>query len=136
MLLIPCPWCGPRDEIEFRYGGQAHVAYPQDPDALDDDQWADFLFMRDNPKGDFAERWYHSAGCRRWFNVVRNTATHEILAVYRVGEARPHVTADLPATPCGEAIIGSGNDAVKVMQAGETAEGLTGQSFRAREAGA
>jgi len=19
MLLIPCPWCGPRDEIEFRF---------------------------------------------------------------------------------------------------------------------
>ena len=30
----PCPWCGPRDEIEFHYGGQAHVAYPADPEAL------------------------------------------------------------------------------------------------------
>ena len=28
MLLIDCPWCGPRDETEFHYGGQAHVAYP------------------------------------------------------------------------------------------------------------
>ena len=36
MLLIRCPWCGERDEIEFRYGGAAHVAYPADPDALDD----------------------------------------------------------------------------------------------------
>ena len=24
MLLIRCPWCGPRDETEFHYGGQAH----------------------------------------------------------------------------------------------------------------
>ena len=34
MLLIRCPWCGDRDEIEFRYGGQAHLAYPEDPEAL------------------------------------------------------------------------------------------------------
>ena len=25
MLLISCPNCGPRDETEFHYGGQAHV---------------------------------------------------------------------------------------------------------------
>jgi len=23
MLLIPCPWCGPRSQIEFTYGGDA-----------------------------------------------------------------------------------------------------------------
>ncbi len=81
MLLIPCPWCGPRDEVEFRYGGQAGLAYPADPDALSDAEWADYLFLRDNPKGFFAERWYHTHGCRRWFNVVRNTVTHEIGSV-------------------------------------------------------
>ena len=77
MLLIPCPWCGPRDEIEFRYGGQAGVAYPADPDALTDAEWADYLFMRENPKGDWTERWFHAAGCRRWFDTVRSTATNE-----------------------------------------------------------
>ena len=89
MLLIPCPYCGPRDEVEFHYGGQAHVARPKDPDALTDAEWADYLFMRDNPKGPFRERWAHSAGCRRWFNMVRDTATHRIIAVYRVGEMPP-----------------------------------------------
>ncbi|UXY25648.1 sarcosine oxidase subunit alpha family protein [Streptomyces sp. HUAS TT20] len=89
MLLIPCPWCGPRDEVEFHYGGQAHVPYPEDPSALTDEEWARYLFFRDNPKGPFAERWSHAAGCRRWFNAVRNTATNEILAVYRAGEPRP-----------------------------------------------
>ncbi|GAA2325289.1 sarcosine oxidase subunit alpha family protein [Streptomyces cuspidosporus] len=89
MLLIPCPWCGPRDEAEFHYGGQAHVPYPEDPAALTDEEWARYLFFRDNPKGPFAERWSHAAGCRRWFNAVRNTATNEILAVYRAGEPRP-----------------------------------------------
>ncbi|MGI5373783.1 sarcosine oxidase subunit alpha family protein [Streptomyces sp. CA-251387] len=89
MLLIPCPWCGPRDEAEFHYGGQAHVPYPEDPASLSDEEWARYLFFRDNPKGPFAERWSHAAGCRRWFNAVRDTSTNEVLAVYRSGEERP-----------------------------------------------
>jgi heterotetrameric sarcosine oxidase delta subunit len=77
-MLIPCPHCGLRDDSEFRYGGQAHVAYPDDPSQLDDAAWGRYLFVRDNPKGAFAERWHHAAGCRRWFTVVRDTVTHEI----------------------------------------------------------
>lgn len=89
MLRIDCPYCGPRDEVEFRYGGQAHVAYPADPDALTDAQWAGFLFLRDNPKGPWRERWFHAAGCRRWFNAVRDTATHAFGPSYRVGDPPP-----------------------------------------------
>lgn len=89
MLLIPCPWCGPRDETEFQYGGQAHVAYPVEPDVLDDVDWADYVFMRDNPKGWFAERWVHSSGCRRWHNLVRHTVTNEIRASYAPDGPRP-----------------------------------------------
>jgi len=99
MLLIPCPWCGPRDEAEFHYGGQAHVAYPADPSALTDEEWAKYLFFRANPKGPFAERWSHSAGCRRWFNAVRDTATNEVLAVYRAGEERPETFEPRPLHP-------------------------------------
>ncbi|MFC6081141.1 sarcosine oxidase subunit delta [Sphaerisporangium aureirubrum] len=80
MLLIPCPWCGPRDESEFAYGGQAGVAYPADPAGLTDEEWSRYLFYRDNPKGLFHERWSHSSGCRRWFTVTRDTLTNEILA--------------------------------------------------------
>jgi sarcosine oxidase subunit delta len=79
MLLIPCPWCGERDEIEFSYGGQADVPYPADPSELSDEAWAEFVFIRDNPRGLFAERWVHTQGCRRWFDLVRNTVTHEIV---------------------------------------------------------
>ncbi|MEU8974377.1 sarcosine oxidase subunit delta family protein [Streptomyces monashensis] len=89
MMLISCPWCGPRDESEFHYGGQAHVPYPEDPASLGDEEWARYLFFRANPKGPFAERWTHAAGCRKWFNAVRDTSTNEILAVYRAGEPRP-----------------------------------------------
>jgi len=47
--------------------------------SVDDQAWAGYLFFRPNPKGRFPERWYHAAGCRRWFNLVRDTATHEIV---------------------------------------------------------
>ncbi|MFI9803745.1 sarcosine oxidase subunit delta [Streptomyces sp. NPDC052301] len=96
MQLITCPWCGEREEIEFHYGGQAHVAYPDDPYALDDEQWARYVFFRDNPKGPFAERWVHAAGCRRWFNALRDTATHEFLAVHDIRDRHPRTTGTAP----------------------------------------
>jgi sarcosine oxidase subunit delta len=99
MLLISCPWCGPRDEVEFANGGEAHIALPQDPDAVDDRAWADTLFMRANPKGWLRERWVHAHGCRRWFNAIRHTVTHEIAATYRVGETPPETPGALPPPP-------------------------------------
>jgi len=73
MLLVRCPWCGERDEAEFSYGGQADVAYPADPGATSDEEWSKYLFVRDNPKGLFKERWVHTHGCRRWFELERDT---------------------------------------------------------------
>ena len=81
MQLIDCPHCGPREETEFGFGGQADVAYPADPSALSDEQWARFVFVRANPKGPARERWVHSAGCRRWFTAVRDTRTYAFLSV-------------------------------------------------------
>lgn len=89
MLLIRCPWCGDRPEPEFVYGGQAHVPYPADPESLSDREWAEYVFFRSNPKGSFAERWVHSAGCRRWFNAIRDTVNNDFLAVYKPGESMP-----------------------------------------------
>ena len=126
MLLITCPWCGPRDQSEFSYGGEAHIPRPKDSERMSDAEWAEYVFLRNNPKGLFNERWMHGAGCRRWFNAVRNTATDQFLAVYKPGDPRPQVTADGPATPSGEAPIGSGNDAAKVMLPGAKAAGGEG----------
>lgn len=78
MLRIPCPHCGERDETEFHYGAESGVAYPPDPFALSDEEWAAYLFFRANPRGWFVERWFHAAGCRRWFDLDRNTVTDEI----------------------------------------------------------
>ena len=89
MLLISCPNCGPRDETEFHYGGQAHVAYPENPNDLTDREWAEYLFYRENTKGSFAERWVHSTGCRQWFNMLRDTVTYDIHSIYAMGQPRP-----------------------------------------------
>ncbi|SMF17933.1 sarcosine oxidase subunit delta [Tistlia consotensis] len=89
MLLIDCPHCGPRAELEFSYGHEAHIERPKAPEALSDAEWADYLFLRDNTKGVILERWVHSHGCRRWFNVARDTVTYEILAVYPMGAEPP-----------------------------------------------
>jgi sarcosine oxidase subunit delta len=89
MLLIPCPYCGQRPEIEFSYGGEAHIARPADPSSLTDEQWAAFLYARTNPKGSFAERWRHTNGCGRLFNAVRDTVSDVFAATYKVGEPRP-----------------------------------------------
>lgn len=86
MLLINCPWCGERDQSEFSYGGEAHIERPADPYALTDEDWGDYLFRRTNPKGWHREQWHHSHGCRRWFNVERDTVTYEIRSVYKIGE--------------------------------------------------
>ena len=90
-MLITCPHCGARDETEFSYANEAHIARPLNSDAMSDAEWADYLFMRKNPKGVHYERWNHARGCRRWFNVARHTVTHEILAVYRMGEQPPEI---------------------------------------------
>lgn len=79
MLLIPCPWCGDREEVEFHCAGEP-VTRP-DPEQADDAAWAEYLYMRDNPKGVTRELWHHLHGCRRWLVVERDTVTHAILAV-------------------------------------------------------
>lgn len=89
MLLLSCPWCGPRSEEEFSYGGEAHIVRPLASAEMDDAAWGDYVFMRRNPKGVHFERWRHAHGCGRWFNVARDTRDHEILAVYRVGDDKP-----------------------------------------------
>ncbi|MEQ8347054.1 MAG: sarcosine oxidase subunit delta [Sneathiellaceae bacterium] len=91
MLLIDCPWCGPRAQVEFACGGESHIARPGPPDTVGDDIWAAYLFERNNPKGIQFERWCHAHGCCQWFNVARDTVSHEIRAVYRMTDPRPPV---------------------------------------------
>ncbi len=86
MLHIHCPYCQElREEEEFHYSGEAHITRPLQPEALSDKEWGDYLFFRNNPRGIHHEMWNHAAGCRRYFNITRNTVTYEILESYPVG---------------------------------------------------
>jgi sarcosine oxidase subunit delta len=87
MLRIACPYCGLRDEPEFAYGGPTHITRPDG--SVDDATWTRYLFDRDNPAGVNYERWLHAYGCGQWFNMARNTLTHEIVAIYKMGEPKP-----------------------------------------------
>ena len=89
MLRIPCPYCGLRDQDEFRCAGEASRAPAADSTLTDDQEWAHYLFYRDNTRGAHRERWLHESGCKQWFNLLRDTLTHEILAAYRIGDAPP-----------------------------------------------
>ena len=76
-LLIPCPNCGERDSNEFRYGGEMR----DQPANFDDDRvWADHVFGRSNLPGEQSEWWFHRLGCRRWFVVVRNLTSNQVLS--------------------------------------------------------
>jgi sarcosine oxidase subunit delta len=99
MLLIACPYCGLRPEIEFQYGGEAHIARPANPETLDDEAWAAVLFLRTNPKGLHAERWRHTRGCGQFFNALRDTVTDRFVATYKVGEPRPDMAPPPKAAP-------------------------------------
>jgi sarcosine oxidase, subunit delta len=79
MLKINCPYCTvERDETEFSYGGEADIIRPEDPYALSDEQWAEYVFFQKNTMGNLKELWHHSHGCRKWFSLTRNTLTNEI----------------------------------------------------------
>jgi sarcosine oxidase subunit delta len=92
MLLIDCPYCGPRNELEFVYAGEAHVARAEAPSGQSDQEWGDYLYHRTNPKGVHAERWRHTHGCARFFNALRDTTTDNFLAIYKSGTPRPDLT--------------------------------------------
>ena len=102
MLLIPCPWCGPRDEHEFAYGGEApHRAARRSGDAAHRrGVGATTSSCARTRKGAHLRALVHAHGCRRWFNVARDTVTHEIYAVYKMGEPPPRSIADERRSGC------------------------------------
>ena len=90
MLLIHCPYCqSDLPELEFRGAGEAHLVRPADMSGMSDEEFRDFFFVRDNPKGLSFERWRHVHGCGRFFNAVRDTVSDRFVQTYKAGEARP-----------------------------------------------
>ena len=86
MLEIKCPNCGRRSQNEFSYGGDASVKRPELGKEISDKEWDDFVYLRKNLRGKHLEFWHHVFGCRQWFKVLRNTATHEIYKTGQINE--------------------------------------------------
>ena len=97
--VLTLPWKGGKGFIwdsgslepmgEFTYAGEAHIARPQDPSALNDDEWKNFQFIRSNSRGRHFERWRHMHGCGRFFNAVRDTVSAKFAMTYKSGQPRP-----------------------------------------------
>ncbi|MGR3623387.1 sarcosine oxidase subunit delta [Pseudophaeobacter sp.] len=81
-MMIDHPLLGLRDAQEFTYLGDASLIDRPDWQAKDaQDQFHDYLYLRDNPAGEHRELWFHETGDRSWLVVTRNTLTHEISKV-------------------------------------------------------
>ena len=79
MHTLECPRCGRRPIDEFTFGGERRSTpdWLTDPDERDYDE----VWIFDNPAGPTTERWFHTAGCRRWLTVRRDTVTDHVLEV-------------------------------------------------------
>ena len=87
MIRIQCPYCGERDHSEFTYGEDASRQVPtMDADLA---QWNEYVYIRQNVRGEHLEYWHHSLGCRAWLKVQRNTVTHAISWVGLANELPP-----------------------------------------------
>lgn len=74
MQIFSCPFCGPRPEYEFHFGGDLGNARPEGFEAVTDREWADYLYFRNNPKGMAREVWMHLT-CGEMFGMTRDTVT-------------------------------------------------------------
>ncbi|MFD3191811.1 sarcosine oxidase subunit delta [Sedimentitalea sp. HM32M-2] len=88
MLILTCPYCGlAADETDLAAGGEAHLTR-HGPGASDDD-FHDYLFSRENPRGVHFERWRHVYGCGKWFHAARDTDTLEVFGTYPAQTTEP-----------------------------------------------
>ena len=81
MQRFPCPFCGLRDEREFRFAGAAGKTRPDTSgdarNKISAKDWADYLHMQPNPKGHSREVWVHTT-CQEYFVMERDTVTMEV----------------------------------------------------------
>ena len=107
MILLPCPWCGPRPATEFAHVGE--VSARPDPAGATPAQWRAYLYLRANPCGWTSETWYHRMGCRRFIRVERHTETNEVRSASAAAAEAPAVVAGAVAdrADAAEAMAGA-----------------------------
>ena len=79
MQLFPCPLCGPRDEREFHFAGEAGKQRPRTSDQVSDAEWDSYLNTQRNEKGQAQEIWCHLP-CQEYFIMERDTVTMDVLS--------------------------------------------------------
>lgn len=85
-MLLPCPFCGPRDETEFTYVGEPK-ARPEPAESVSDADWAAYLYVNANPKGEAHEIWLHLT-CMDMFAMTRDTTNGAVLMSAALREPR------------------------------------------------
>ena len=84
-MIIEHPLLGPRDAEEFVHLGDASLLVRPDWQAGDVAQvqkrFHDYVYLRDNPAGEYRELWYHEHGDRSYLVVTRCTMSHDISRV-------------------------------------------------------
>ncbi|CAN5757377.1 hypothetical protein BH18ACT17_BH18ACT17_08850 [soil metagenome] len=99
-FVIDCPHCGPREALEFAYGGETTRRSSHTPDER---AFTDYLYYRENVNGWQTEWWLHRDGCRAWFFAERHTTTNEVRATWLPGRERaPHDPAAVSPGVAGE----------------------------------
>ena len=73
MQIFSCPFCGPRPEYEFHFGGDLGNHRPEGAD-VSPEVWAQYLHFRNNPKGIAQEIWLHLT-CGEIFAMQRDTVS-------------------------------------------------------------
>ena len=95
MLLIYCPYCEEeRSELEFRNAGDAHIVRPANIAEISDEEFEEYFFLRQNPKGLIYERWRHIHGCGRFFNSGRDTVCDRFHVSNNAGVPEPDRNAE------------------------------------------
>ena len=85
MQLFPCPFCGPRSESEFHFGGDAGNHRPEGFRTVTDGAWAAYLYERNNLRGAASEIWMHMA-CGEVFRMERDTVNHRVAEALALGQ--------------------------------------------------
>ena len=78
MQIFPCPFCGPRDEREFHFAGEAGKTRPDTTMPVSNADWAAYLYAQRNQKGAVREVWMHLP-CAEMFVLERDSLTMDVL---------------------------------------------------------
>ncbi len=82
---LSCPFCGPRDETEFHFGGEAGKTRPEPAAEVSGGPWAATSTDREPERPDRARSGCHFA-CGEFFAMERDTLSMTVVAVESLRE--------------------------------------------------